>query len=365
MKIALFADGSSVHTEKWIAGLKLNLDCEIDLIHLNPQPVRAGVLQAIGESHVHDFAPKSIHESGGNYQYLLQAPAIRRRIRALKPEMVHTIYLTSYGFLGALCKGRAKLVHLIIGSDILVTPKRGFPFKNMARWSLARADLVMSVSRNLANAAVHDLGLPECKVLAQHYGLESWVLDYPRPAQEYTFVSNRAWMDNSNLPLIIESLSECPSEDVAVVGAPTRGNEVLGERIQRMLNAQPHLKHFPSLAHEKNIALVAASKFLISWTFTDGTPSSVMEAMAVGTIPIVSDTAPNREWVQDGVNGFLIPLADTAGIRRQLNRAITMPDAEAARMIAYNKNVVRERATLKTNMGRLVARMKILLQAGA
>ena len=168
---------------------------------------------------------------------------------------------------------------------------------------------------------------------------------------------------NSNLPLIIESLSECPSEKVAVVGAPTRGNEVLGERIQRMLGAQPHLRHFPSLAHEKNIAVVAASKFLLSWTFTDGTPSSVMEAMAVGTIPIVSDTAPNREWVQDGVNGFLIPLGDTAGVRRQLNRAITMPDIDAARMIAYNKNLVRERATLKTNMGRLVTMLQALMSS--
>ena len=54
------------------------------------------------------------------------------------------------------------------------------------------------------------------------------------------------------------------------------------------------------------------SGFYISMTESDGASLSLMEAMAVGAIPVVSDIEPNREWVKNGVNGVLVPLDDEA-----------------------------------------------------
>ncbi|MCK0097146.1 glycosyltransferase family 4 protein [Yoonia sp. F2084L] len=53
-------------------------------------------------------------------------------------------------------------------------------------------------------------------------------------------------------------------------------------------------------------------------SYREGTPRSVLEAMAMGRPVITSDAPGCRETVQDGVNGFLVPLRD--------------PDALAARM---------------------------------
>lgn len=361
MKIVLFADGASIHCEKWIRGLNLNLEAQIDLIHLNPEPVRPAVVAALGTAHIHSFAPAQMRAAGGNLQYLLKAPAIRRLVRRLDPDVINTIYLTSYGFLGALCKGRAKLCHFAIGSDILVTPQRNLAYYALTKWTLARADLVMSVSGTVGREISTKFNFPSDKLLVQHYGLEPFVLEYPRPVGKYTFVSNRAWVDNSNIELIAEALRDFPGEKAAVIGAPQPGCEALAERIRTAIRAQSQIEEFSALAYEKNIAVVAASRFLLTWTFTDGTPGSLIEAMAMGTIPIASDTAPNREWVEDGVNGILIPLGDKAGTRAKLISALSMTDDTIARMVAANKRIVAERATLATNMGRLCARLQNLL----
>ena len=361
MKIVLFADGASIHCEKWIRGLNLNLQAQIDLIHLNPEPVRPAVLAALGPDHIHSFAPPKMRASGGNLQYLLKAPAIRRLVRRLDPDVINTIYLTSYGFLGALCKGRAKLCHFAVGSDILVTPKRSLAYYTLTKWTLSRADLVMSVSGTVGQEISATFNYPSDKLLVQHYGLEPFVLDYPRPVEKYTFVSNRAWVENSNIELIAETLRGFPAEKAAVIGATRPGGEALAERIRKAIRAQSQIEEFSALAYEKNIEVVASSRFLLTWTFTDGTPGSLIEAMAMGTIPIASDTAPNREWVEDGVNGVLIPLGDKASTQAKLLSALRMDDKAIARMAAANKRIVAERATLKTNMGRLCKRLQSLL----
>ena len=47
------------------------------------------------------------------------------------------------------------------------------------------------------------------------------------------------------------------------------------------------------------------TKIYISNTKSDGTSLSLMEAMACGAIPVVSNILSNRSWILDGVNGFL------------------------------------------------------------
>ena len=36
-------------------------------------------------------------------------------------------------------------------------------------------------------------------------------------------------------------------------------------------------------------------------------PLSILEAMASGSFPIVTDIAANRAWISHGRNGFLVP----------------------------------------------------------
>ena len=61
-------------------------------------------------------------------------------------------------------------------------------------------------------------------------------------------------------------------------------------------------------------------------SYREGTPRSVLEAMATGRAVITSDAPGCRETVQDGESGFLVPLRDVDALARVMERAINDPD---------------------------------------
>ena len=62
---------------------------------------------------------------------------------------------------------------------------------------------------------------------------------------------------------------------------------------------------YKSMDHGDLLKKMDRTKIYISNTKSDGTSLSLMEAMACGAIPVVSNILSNRSWILDGVNGFL------------------------------------------------------------
>lgn len=61
-------------------------------------------------------------------------------------------------------------------------------------------------------------------------------------------------------------------------------------------------------------------------SYREGTPRSVLEAMAMGR-PIITTDAPGcRETVEDGVNGFLVPVCDVESLENAMRKFIESPD---------------------------------------
>lgn len=81
----------------------------------------------------------------------------------------------------------------------------------------------------------------------------------------------------------------------------------------------------------------------VSASDVDGTPGFLLEAMAMGALPVHSDMASLREWVDHGKNGLLFPVDDAAALRGCLNRALT--DVQL-RVSAEHRNasIIEERA---------------------
>lgn len=76
---------------------------------------------------------------------------------------------------------------------------------------------------------------------------------------------------------------------------------------------------------------IAEAQVYVLPSYREGTPRSVLEAMAMGR-PIVTTDAPGcRETVEDGVNGCLVPVRDSRRLAEAMERFIVDP-ALAARM---------------------------------
>lgn len=56
----------------------------------------------------------------------------------------------------------------------------------------------------------------------------------------------------------------------------------------------------------------------VSNSFSDGTSASLLEAMACSLTPVVTEIDGNKEWVKDGVNGLLVPVANSKKLAEKI-----------------------------------------------
>jgi glycosyltransferase involved in cell wall biosynthesis len=91
----------------------------------------------------------------------------------------------------------------------------------------------------------------------------------------------------------------------------------------------------------------------ISPSHVDGSSVSLMEALASGLPCLVSDIPGNREWIEDGVNGWLFRDGDAQDLAEKItfainNRKMFKKIGESARRTAERK------ADWKKNFGKLL-----------
>ena len=77
-------------------------------------------------------------------------------------------------------------------------------------------------------------------------------------------------------------------------------------------------------------------------SYREGTPRTVLEAMAMGRAVITTDAPGCRETVVDGDNGFLVPIKDADALAQAMLRFIEQPGliaqmGQRSRVIAEEK----------------------------
>lgn len=95
-------------------------------------------------------------------------------------------------------------------------------------------------------------------------------------------------------------------------------------------------------------AIADASVYVLP-SYREGTPRSVLEAMAMGRPVITSDAPGCRETVSDGVNGFLVPVRDVDALVGTMEIFIRKPDLVAAMGTASRRIAVEKYDVEKVN----------------
>lgn len=93
-------------------------------------------------------------------------------------------------------------------------------------------------------------------------------------------------------------------------------------------------------------AIASCSVYVLP-SYREGTPRSVLEAMAMGRAIITTDAPGCRETVREGENGFLVPPRDADSLYRAMMRFVEQPDiapkmGDASRKFAEAKYDVRQ-----------------------
>ena len=96
--------------------------------------------------------------------------------------------------------------------------------------------------------------------------------------------------------------------------------------------------------------LFRESQIVISPSMHDGTPNTLLEAMACGCLPVVGDIESLREWITPGVNGLLVDPDDPQELAQAICEGLQNPELRARAQIE-NARLVADRAEYGKVMG--------------
>ncbi len=279
---------------------------------------------------------------------------VRRVIRRLAADIVHAHYLTSNAVMAALA-GCRPLIVSARGSD--VHGSLSSPFKRrLILFAMRRADLVNVVSKELEQR-VRELGVPQHKILCLSQGIEverfvvSRANRRPGPPR---MICTRRLMPFFNGDRIVAALAALVDRGVAFEFTfAARGPQEESLRRQVAERGLGDRVHFLGGFEQAELpALLAEHDVYVSAAPWDGTSPALLEALASGLFPVVSDTAANREWLSGEGDSLFFDWRREEELLRQLSRACTDGELRAA-PVALNRGRVAERADRRTNLGRL------------
>jgi glycosyltransferase involved in cell wall biosynthesis len=347
MRLVLFGDGESPHLLKWARALAALP--QIELWAASSRGFAPG-FDGLVKAERRLALATTPDAAGGNAALLLTLPRLTRWLRRVDADWIHAHYLTSHGTLAWLARRlgrlRARLVGSAWGSDVLVTPQRSAALRLLTQAVLRACALTTSDSQVMATR-MRELGAREVMVFP--FGLEA--MPAPPPAKlDHLLFANRGLEPIYAPQRVLALFRQLPWPDAQLVVA---NDGSLRAALQAA--APPRTQFVGRLDAAAMAPHYAAARWFVSLPLSDSVSVSVIEAMAHGCIPILSDLAANRELVRDGDNGLIVADGEQPGAPR-LQALLARADAIAA----TNRDWVARHALFGPCVAAFVARLQAL-----
>ncbi len=311
-------------------------------------------------SFTHDLLPNTVNHhplahdcdpTNSPLAYVRAIPQVRRLVRSIAPDLVHAHFLTSNGLV-ATASGFHPLVVSARGSDVH-NSLRSAARRALIRWVVQRADLVNPVSAELAEK-IATLGVPAEKTLQLSQGIDAKRFDGPRSVHADgvpRIICTRKLHRPYQPQTIVAALAQVAAAGVrfhATFAADGRDLANLRQEVaaRGLADRVEFLGGYPAEALPQ---LLARADVYVSASLWDGTSPALLEAMAAGVFPVVSDCPANREWLSHDGAGLFFPPDDVDALARALRQAMASPalrDAACER----NRSLVRSEADRDTNL---------------
>ncbi|OFX36979.1 MAG: hypothetical protein A2X08_16975 [Bacteroidetes bacterium GWA2_32_17] len=299
----LFGNAESVHMLKWAKELIKHFDVFI----ISPLGVHSEIIKFIPDTNIITLNLK-INQDGGNVALLKKVFLFKRLIKQINPAIVNAHYITSHGFIAAIIRSLLGLKYVLVqsawGTDILVTPNRSFFYKFITKYSLNKANIVTSDSEYMSDV-IRNLSKTKC--ITFPFGLDYLPEAKIEDKDLNLCFSNRALTENYNIDNVIYAFASMALKNgnlkLIVANDGAKRNELIEITKNIGLSDRIEFKGFLSASQQNEI--YKKSTYYFSLPNSDSTSVSLLEAMAYGCIPILSDLPANREWVVNGKNGVI------------------------------------------------------------
>jgi len=262
-----------------------------------------------------------------------------------------------------------------VGSDVLRPDRaqsrvRGLLARIVVGGPLSRAALVLANGEHLA-AAVAQLTRGRAVVETWRQGVD--VPDGPiRGASEHATLSvvvPRPWDPLYNNVQVVDGVLEYAqhhgSESLRVLFCGPRAGDQDLERLaelDRSFGPSQRLSITDGYDFDARFSIFGNHAVTVSLSTSDGTANSVLEAIASGSLPVLSDIPANRVLVEQfGIFAELVEIGDPGALRRALESISDRQD-EWADLARLNRSLVEEHFSAGSATTRLCSLLESVVQ---
>jgi hypothetical protein len=287
-----------------------------------------------------------------------------RRLREIfdrvNPDVVHALRIP-YEAMAAMvaCPHNVPLAVSIWGNDLTLHASSSRIIGRSTRKVLARTDMLFADCQRDIDLA-HKWGfrfnistavLPGGGGICMNRLLEARRLLEPRlndlVRSDHRLIVNprgcREYVRNDVLIAALSMLAPNLDPRVRIVFVDAAHDQALRRSIERSALADRTIVTGKYSSAEM-LSLFCRTEICASITAHDGTPNSLLEAMAAGAVPVCGDLPSIREWITHGSNGFLGAFDDPRAVADALRLALELSDDDRSILKAENAGIIATRA---------------------
>ncbi len=354
MRIIYFSKNYTPHDYRFLSSLSgtdhevFYLKLEVNKRQTEDRPVPENIQQILWAGGRREFRWRDLPRLTLNFKHLTQK---------LKPDLIHAGPIQTCAFLAAL-SGFRPILTMSWGYDLVMDADKSAWMKWVTRYTLKRSAFFVSDANISRNKAV-EFGMNPAKTMIFPWGtdIEHFTPKPFKPSslKPFTLFCSRTWEPIYGVGVLAKAFvkvaSKNPNVNLILLGGGSQGGKIRQILINGGVLDQVHFGGYISQADLPRWYHMA--DLYISPSHVDGSSVTLMEALASGLPCLVSDIPGNKEWIEDGVNGWLFRDGDADDLAAKIldvikNRELFTKIGEAARKTAE------EKADWKKNFGKLL-----------
>jgi L-malate glycosyltransferase len=354
MRILYFSKSYTPHDYRFLSSLS-QTEHQVFFLQLEPakrqtedRPIPENVQQLPWAGGKREFRWRAVPRLTFNLRHLT---------KRIKPDLIHAGPVQNCAFLAAL-SGFRPILAMSWGYDLVMDADKSAWMRWVTRYTLKHSAFFTSdanVSRDKAVA----FGMDPQKTVIFPWGTD---IEHFTPktfersnVKTFTLFCSRTWESIYGVDVLARAFVKVagvnPDVNLILLGGGSQG-----QKIRQILMSGDVLDrvHFGGHVGQKDLLRwYHMADLYISPSHVDGSSVTLMEALASGLPCLVSDIPGNREWVQDGVNGWLFRDGDVNDLAEKILAAIKNR-VSLSRISQAARETAEQKADWKKNFGKLL-----------
>lgn len=295
---------------------------------------------------------------------------IKKILKKIQPDILHAHSFGGYGAIASLLE-----IHPLVisawGSDVLIYSHEIWIKEYLTRRAIQKADLLHCDGVKTMNAMV-EFGATPDKIIKTYFGIDS---NNFNPNKRSIIFRKKLGLEQSVIIISLRSLEPIYNIETLLRAVPLVIKEIpnakfviashgsLREKLETLVRdlGVSYYTIFTGRISDVDFPFyIASSDIYVSTSLSDGgLASSTGEAMACGLPVIVTEDPDNREWIDDGINGYIIPKKSFTELAK---RIIILANNKKLRekFGKLNREIIKNRNNYKTEMKKIEMKYKEL-----